>query len=152
MAPPPNLETILIERLSEGAVLFSYNRPKVSNSFTPKQHHGLREGLLWARDESAIRTMSPGRANIAVLFNVSRLLRYPKVLTAAIRRASIGWECTQPPSNFDLIYVHQDAYFRTLFMPLGLVPEGGSSYTFLTLMGKPQSNTLTVGWRQAFRA
>ncbi|KAF2470364.1 ClpP/crotonase [Lindgomyces ingoldianus] len=29
-------------------------------------------------------------------------------------------------------------------MPLGLVPEGGSSYTFPTIMGKPQANQLLL--------
>jgi len=29
-------------------------------------------------------------------------------------------------------------------MPLGLVPEGGSSYTFPALMGKPQANALLL--------
>ena len=68
---------------------------------------------------------------------------YPKVLIAAVHGASIGWGCTQL-SNFDLIYAHHNAFFQTPFMPLGLVPEGGSSYTFPTTMGKPQANALLL--------
>lgn len=68
---------------------------------------------------------------------------YPKVLIAAVHGASIGWGCTQL-SNFDLIYAHQNAFFQTPFLPLGIVPEGGSSYTFPTVMGKPQANALLL--------
>lgn len=57
MAPPPQLETILIDRLSEGAVLLSYNTPKRSNAFTPQQYNNLREGLVWARDEDPVRVI-----------------------------------------------------------------------------------------------
>src|SRR5688572_14954564 len=71
------------------------------------------------------------------------LTHYPKVLIAAVHGASIGWGCTQL-SNFDLIYAHQDAFFQTPFMPLGLVPEGGSSYNFPKVMGKPQANALLL--------
>ena len=71
------------------------------------------------------------------------LLQYPKVLIAAVHGASIGWGCTQL-SNFDLIYAHQSAFFQTPFASLGLVPEGGSSYNFPTVMGKPQANALLL--------
>jgi 1,4-dihydroxy-2-naphthoyl-CoA synthase len=57
MAPTPKLETILIERLSEGAVLLSYNTPQRSNAFTPQQYDDLREGLVWARDDPAVRVI-----------------------------------------------------------------------------------------------
>ena len=71
------------------------------------------------------------------------LARYPKVLIAAVHGASIGWGCTQL-SNFDLIYAHQDSFFQTPFMALGIVPEGGSSYTFPKQMGKAQANALLL--------
>lgn len=57
MTPPPHLDTVLIDRLSEGAVLLSYKRPRVSNAFTPQQCNDLREALIWARDESAVRVI-----------------------------------------------------------------------------------------------
>jgi len=46
-----------MERPSEGAVLVSYNRPDISNAFTPQQYNDLREALLWARDEPAIKVV-----------------------------------------------------------------------------------------------
>ncbi|ORY15890.1 ClpP/crotonase-like domain-containing protein [Clohesyomyces aquaticus] len=71
------------------------------------------------------------------------LMPYPKVLIAAVHGASIGWGCTQL-SNFDLVYAHQSAFFQTPFMQLGLVPEGGSSYTFPRVMGRVRANRLLV--------
>jgi peroxisomal 3,2-trans-enoyl-CoA isomerase len=57
MAPPPSLETILIERLSPGAVLFSYNQPKISNAFTLQQYKDLAAALIWAREDPDIRVV-----------------------------------------------------------------------------------------------
>jgi enoyl-CoA hydratase/carnithine racemase len=57
MAPPPQLTTILIERLSEGVALFYYNQPKISNAFTVKQYLEFREALVWAGDETAIKVV-----------------------------------------------------------------------------------------------
>jgi len=71
------------------------------------------------------------------------LTAYPKVLIAAIHGASIGWGCTQL-SSFDLIYAHQSAFFQTPFASLGIVPEGGSSYSFPKTMGKARANALLL--------
>lgn len=57
MSLPLQLRTILIKRLSEGAVLFSYNQPKISNAFTVQQYLDLRDALTWAREEGAIRAV-----------------------------------------------------------------------------------------------
>lgn len=57
MAPPPTLKTIVIDRLSQGAVLFSYNQPKISNAFTLQQYHDLADALIWAREEPEIRVI-----------------------------------------------------------------------------------------------
>jgi peroxisomal 3,2-trans-enoyl-CoA isomerase len=57
MASPPSLFTILIEPLSEGAVLFSYNQPKISNAFTLQQYLDLRDALVWSRETPEIRVV-----------------------------------------------------------------------------------------------
>jgi peroxisomal 3,2-trans-enoyl-CoA isomerase len=71
------------------------------------------------------------------------LTTFPKVLIAAVHGASIGWGCTQLWS-FDLIYAHQYAFFQTPFASLGIVPEGGSSYSFPKAMGKARANALLL--------
>lgn len=57
MSSPPQLKTIICERITDGAALLSYNTPKRSNAFDPQQYNDLREGLLWARDEPEIRVV-----------------------------------------------------------------------------------------------
>lgn len=57
MSPPPQLQTLTCERVSDGAVLLSYNTPKRSNAFDPQQYDDLREGLIWARDEPNVNVV-----------------------------------------------------------------------------------------------
>lgn len=57
MSPPPSLSTVEIDYLSDNAVLFSYNQPKISNAFTLQQYHDLREALLWALAEPKINVV-----------------------------------------------------------------------------------------------
>lgn len=57
MAPSPRLSTVLIDQISENAVLFTYNQPKISNAFTIQQYIDLREALLWALGEPKINVV-----------------------------------------------------------------------------------------------
>ncbi|KAH7393945.1 ClpP/crotonase-like domain-containing protein [Phaeosphaeria sp. MPI-PUGE-AT-0046c] len=163
MSPPPQLTTLICERISDGAVLLSYNTPKRSNAFDPQQYNDLRDGLVWARDEPAVKVVvvtGKGRhycagramggaddtidAEVAAGRALSAVLTaYPKVLIAAVHGASIGWGCTQL-SAFDLVYAHKSAFFQTPFASLGIVPEGGSSYNFPKAMGKARANALLL--------
>ncbi|KAF2011665.1 ClpP/crotonase [Aaosphaeria arxii CBS 175.79] len=95
------------------------------------------QGRAMGGSDTIDAEVAAGSALSAVLTN------YPKVLIAAVHGASIGWGCTQL-SNFDLIYAHQSAFFQTPFLPLGIVPEGGSSYNFPKVMGKPRANALLL--------
>lgn len=54
---PPQLKTLLCERISDGVALLSYNSPKRSNAFDPQQYNDLREGLVWARDEPLVNVV-----------------------------------------------------------------------------------------------
>jgi peroxisomal 3,2-trans-enoyl-CoA isomerase len=57
MAPSPQLKTIICERISDGAVLLSYNTPKRANAFDPQQYNDLREGLVWAGNEPDVKVV-----------------------------------------------------------------------------------------------
>ena len=57
MSPPPSLSTVTIDQLSDNAILFSYNQPKISNAFTLQQYYDLREALLWAMTEPKINVV-----------------------------------------------------------------------------------------------
>ncbi|KAK5175741.1 uncharacterized protein LTR77_000880 [Saxophila tyrrhenica] len=167
MSKPPNFSTVEVEYLSDSAVQFSYNQPKISNAFTLQQYHDLREALLWALTEPKINVVvqcgkgkhycagkvlqSPDEGGPTIEQEIEAggklgevLQGYPKVLIAAIHGAAIGWGCTQL-FNFDLVYAHPNAFFQTPFMSLGFVPEGQSSYTFPKVMGKQHANRLLLG-------
>ncbi|KXT08207.1 hypothetical protein AC579_3314 [Pseudocercospora musae] len=167
MAPPPsNLQTILIEIISQHAVLFAYNQPHISNAFTLQQYCDLRDALIWAKEEKDIevivvtgkgrhfcsgKVLSDPRSGgptieqeIAAGSSLGEVLQgYPKILIAAVHGAAIGWGCTQL-WNFDLVYAHPEAFFQTPFMPLGFAPEGGSSWSFPKVMGKMRANRLLI--------
>ncbi|KAF2679094.1 ClpP/crotonase [Lentithecium fluviatile CBS 122367] len=162
-APPPQCDGILVERLSESAVLLSYNRLQFANAFTPRQFDELRMALVWARKEDGVKVVvvmgngkhfCAGRAMDSPASSIraeaaagkklgEEMMHYPKLLIAAVHGASIGWGCTQLPF-FDLVYAHQDAFFQTPFVSLGLVPEAGSSYTLPKLMGRLRANALLL--------
>tara|TARA_R110002003_G_scaffold115_4_gene9993 strand:+ start:44115 stop:44294 length:180 start_codon:yes stop_codon:yes gene_type:complete len=57
MAPSPQLKTVLCERISDGAVLLSYNTPTRANAFDPQQYLDLKEGLIWARHDPKIKVV-----------------------------------------------------------------------------------------------
>ncbi|EME84233.1 uncharacterized protein MYCFIDRAFT_101074, partial [Pseudocercospora fijiensis CIRAD86] len=164
--PPSSLHTVLIEPISQHAVLFSYNQPHISNAFTLQQYYDLRDALLWAKEEKNVKVIvvtGKGRhfcsgkvlsdprsggptieQEIAAGSSLGEVLQgYPKILIAAVHGAAIGWGCTQL-WNFDLVYAHAEAFFQTPFMPLGFAPEGGSSWSFPKVMGKMRANRLLI--------
>lgn len=165
---PPTLNTIKIESIipDNKAVLLTYNQPKISNAFTVQQYHDLASALAWARDTKEILVIvltgagkhycagkvlqSPDEGGptideeIAAGSALGKVLQgFPKILIAAVNGAAIGWGCTQL-WNFDLVYASSVAFFQTPFTRLGFVPEGGSSYTFPKMMGRPHAMRLLL--------
>lgn len=164
MAPSvPILQTVKIESISPDwkAVLFTYNQPKISNAFTVQQYLDLATALAWARDTQEVIVIvltgagkhycagkvlqSPDEGGptideeIAAGGALGKVLQgFSKILIAAVNGAAIGWGCTQL-WNFDLVYASTNAFFQTPFTRLGFVPEGGSSYTFPKMMGRPHA-------------
>jgi peroxisomal 3,2-trans-enoyl-CoA isomerase len=57
MAPAPTLSTIVIEPLSAGVAVLSYNQPKIANAFTLQQYIDLRDALIWAREEPEVKVV-----------------------------------------------------------------------------------------------
>lgn len=167
-ALPPVLRTILIDFITADhkAVLLTYNQPKISNAFTLQQYHDLATALTWAEESIEILIVvltgagkhycagkvlqSPDEGGptideeIAAGGALGKVLQgYPKITVAAVNGAAIGWGCTQL-WHFDLVYASSAAFFQTPFTRLGFVPEGGSSYTFPKLMGRPHAMRLLI--------
>jgi len=164
---PPTLQTINCDLLSDKAVLLTYNQPKISNAFTLQQYYDLATALTWARDTELVTVVvltgagkhycagkvlqSPDAGGptidqeIAAGSALGQVLQgYPKVLIAGVNGAAIGWGCTQL-WHFDLVYASSVAFFQTPFTRLGFVPEGGSSYTFPRVMGRPHAMRMLLG-------
>lgn len=165
---PLSLKTIKIEQITPDgrAILLSYNQPKISNAFTVQQYHDLATALTWAKDTKEVIVVvltgagkhycagkvlqSPDEGGptideeIAAGGALGKVLQgYPKILIAAVNGAAIGWGCTQL-WHFDLVYASSVAFFQTPFTKLGFVPEGGSSYTFPKVMGRPHAMRLLL--------
>lgn len=165
---PPDLETITIDILTPNskAVLLTYNQPIISNAFTIRQYHDLASALKWARDTKEVIVIvltgagkhycagkvlqSPDEGGPTIEQEIAAgralgqvLQSFPKILIAAVNGAAIGWGCTQL-WNFDLVYASSVAFFQTPFTRLGFVPEGGSSYTFPKMMGRPHAMRLLL--------
>ena len=167
-ASPPKLQTVKADFIigDRKAVLLTYNQPKISNAFTIQQYHDLATALSWAKDAKEVVVIvltgagkhycagkvlqSPDEGGPTIDEEIAAgsalgkaLQNYPKILIAAVNGAAIGWGCTQL-WNFDLVYASTTAFFQTPFTRLGFVPEGGSSYTFPKLMGRPHAMRLLL--------
>jgi hypothetical protein len=57
MARSPRPKTILCERISDDAVLLSYNVPKYANDFAPQQYTDLTDESIWARNEPDVKIL-----------------------------------------------------------------------------------------------
>jgi enoyl-CoA hydratase/carnithine racemase len=75
---------------------------------------------------------------------------FSKPLIAAVHGAAVGIGTTMLP-YCDLVLVADDARLRVPFVPLGVVPEAGSSYTIPTIVGRQQASylLLTGEWLDA---
>jgi enoyl-CoA hydratase/carnithine racemase len=75
---------------------------------------------------------------------------FSKPLIAAVHGAAVGIGTTMLP-YCDLVLVADDARLRLPFVPLGVVPEAGSSFTIPTIAGHQQASylLLTGEWLDA---
>ena len=75
---------------------------------------------------------------------------FSKPLIAAVHGAAVGIGTTMLP-YCDLVIVADDARLRLPFVPLGVVPEAGSSYTIPAIVGRQQASylLLTGEWLDA---
>jgi enoyl-CoA hydratase/carnithine racemase len=68
---------------------------------------------------------------------------FSKPLIAAVHGAAIGIGTTMLP-YCDLVIVADDARLRLPFVPLGVVPEAGSSFTIPMIVGRQQASYLLL--------
>jgi enoyl-CoA hydratase/carnithine racemase len=68
---------------------------------------------------------------------------FSKPLIAAVHGAAVGIGTTMLP-YCDFVLVADDARLRLPFVPLGVVPEAGSSFTIPTIVGRQQASYLLL--------
>jgi enoyl-CoA hydratase/carnithine racemase len=94
-----------------------------------------------ARDDSAAQ----GEHGFRVF--IDAIEGFSKPLVAAVHGAAVGIGTTMLP-YCDLVIVADDARLRLPFVPLGVVPEAGSSYTIPAILGHQVASyhLLTGDW------
>jgi len=68
---------------------------------------------------------------------------FSKPLIAAVHGAAVGIGTTMLP-YCDVVIVADDARLRLPFVPLGVVPEAGSSFTIPAIVGRQQASSLLL--------
>ena len=70
-------------------------------------------------------------------------LSHPKILIAALNGPAVGLSAALI-AHCDFIYATPSTYLLTPFTSLGLVAEGGSSYTFVRRLGLAKANEALI--------
>jgi enoyl-CoA hydratase/carnithine racemase len=74
---------------------------------------------------------------------IDAIERFSKPLVAAVHGAAVGIGTTMLP-YCDFVIVADDARLRLPFVPLGVVPEAGSSFTIPAIVGRQQASSLLL--------
>lgn len=142
------------------------DRPDKKNAFTVAMYRALVDRLAEASADDAVRAVllrgagdaftsgndvgdfihdPPQDRDHPVLRFLHRLVDFEKPLVAAVHGPAVGIGTTLL-LHCDLVVAARDARFRMPFVPMGLVPEGGSSL-LLPRMASPQlaAELLLVG-------
>ena len=135
-----------------------FSRPKKKNAFTIDMYRGLVEALKTAQSDSKTRVVlfrgegevftsgndiadfiqdPPKDSDHPTIQFLHALVDFEKPIIAAVDGPAIGIGTTML-MHCDLVYASQRAMFRMPFVPLGLVPEGGSSLLLPAIAG-PQA-------------
>ena len=170
-----NRETVLAEH-RDGVALITMNRPSKRNAFNDQQYDDLRDALIDARDDDAIKvvvlTGAPGAfsggQDLGEMADrrahddgqphgfapfIDCLSAFDKPLIAAVNGVGVGIGLTML-LHCDIVYMARSARIRAPFVSLGLVPEAASSYLLQAIVGPQVAAELlyTNAWIEAERA
>jgi enoyl-CoA hydratase/carnithine racemase len=141
-------------------------RPEKKNALTTAMYGDLADALEWIADDDAVRVlMIEGGADftagndlmdfvqasmratsfedLPVLRFLGRLRDFKKPVVAAVRGHAIGIGTTML-LHCDAVVAARDARFRLPFVPLGLVPEAGSSLLLPLMIGRMRASWLLL--------
>jgi enoyl-CoA hydratase/carnithine racemase len=170
-----NRETVLSDH-RDGVALITMNRPSKRNAFNDQQYDDLRDALIDAREDDAIKcavvTGAPGAfsggqdlGEMAELRThddgqphgfppfLDCLSAFDKPLIAAVNGVGVGIGLTML-LHCDIVYIARSARLRAPFVSLGLVPEAASSYLLQAIVGPQVAAELlyTNAWIDAASA
>ena len=141
-------------------------RPEKKNALTTAMYADMADALEWINDDEAVRvvivsggvdftagndlmdfmqasTRSDSLEDLQVLRFLGRLRDCSKPVIAAVRGNAIGIGTTML-LHCDAVVAGTDARFRLPFVPLGLVPEAGSSLLLPLIVGRMRANWLLM--------
>ncbi|KAI7881830.1 ClpP/crotonase [Lichtheimia hyalospora FSU 10163] len=166
----PQLETIAITLFPSGVVELAFNRPQRYNALSPQAYRDWLSAITWAANDERVKvTILTGRGkyytsgqeltmpdfsdeNLPAELErrqktthdlVQEMIRFPKLLIAAVNGPSIGFGTTTL-ALCDVVYAAPDATFTTPFMKLGFCAEGCSSVLFPRIMGPSRANEMLL--------
>lgn len=141
-------------------------RPEKKNALTTAMYSDMADAFEWITDDEAIRVVvleggpdftagndlmdfmqasmkSASFEDLPVLRFLGRLRDCKKPVVAAVRGNAIGIGTTML-LHCDAVVAARDARFRLPFVPLGLVPEAGSSLLLPLMIGRMRANWLLM--------
>lgn len=141
-------------------------RPEKKNALTTEMYAEMADALEWIDEDDAIRVVLFGGGpdftsgndladfmkasmsdasfeDLPVLRFLGRLRDCKKPVVAAVRGNAIGIGTTML-LHCDAVVASRDARFRLPFVPLGLVPEAGSSLLLPFIVGRMRANWLLL--------
>ncbi|CAO3567164.1 unnamed protein product [Mortierella alpina] len=176
MSVPTDLDTFDIKLLEHGVAVIAFNRPKKYNALNPQVYDQWGRALEWAAKSDDVRVVvltghgkyftsgqeltipdsSEMEEGAEVLYKkrsayttkvVEELIRFPKLIIAAIQGPVIGFGVTST-ALCDVVYTVPDATFNTPFMQLGFCAEACSSIVFPRIMGSSRANEMLLMGRK----
>lgn len=147
----------LIEELSAGVLLVTFNRPERKNAFNHQMWCDCRDALAEAQESDAVRVVvvtgagnafsagqdlsemmggSPVESSAEHGFSsfMDRLCVFDKPLIAAVNGVGVGIGLTLL-LHCEYVFIARGARLRAPFITLGVVPEAASSYLLPALIG-----------------
>jgi enoyl-CoA hydratase/carnithine racemase len=165
--------SLLVSTTPTGVRTLEIDRPQAKNAFDRALYLAARDALDAAADDDEVKVVVlTGRgtafcagADLAELRSpaasgpdagkplhafLDALDGFPKPLLAAVNGVAVGLGMTMLP-YFDLVVVADTARLRAPFVPLGLTPEAGSTWSLPRLVGAQEAAhlLLTGAWLDA---
>ncbi len=154
---------VLVEKAG-GICTVTFNRPEKKNAFTVQMYEDLVAALDDAGKDDAVRVLlfqangsaftagndlfdfmqnPPTGEDSAVFRFLLGIVDFEKPMVAAVNGAAVGIGVTML-LHCDLAYAADTAKLTAPFVPLGLVPEGGSSFLLPRMAGFAKANEILL--------